>query len=144
MTRRLRAGSHGLERQLTDGRMPQYLDLLVSDGPRGQEESEFCGALRVGINEVMLPHGLHCAGIAETIGNQGYRFLLKDRDGKQLWASVSFDEMIALGEAHGEKGMFDRVLGLVVTRCREAVTERDNSTAAVVERAVQEHHVGTA
>lgn len=144
MTRRARSGSVGLERQLTEGRMPQYLDLLVSDGPRGQEEAEFTGALRHGLNEALGSQGIHCAGISETIGNQGYRFLLIDREKRQLWAGVSFDEMIALGEAHGEKGMFDRVLGLVIERCRSELNKRDNSTAAIVERAVQEHHVGNA
>lgn len=144
MTRRVRAGTVGLERQLTDGKMPQYLDLLVSEGPRGQEEAEFCGALRHGLNEAMASHGIHCAGISETIGNQGYRFLLVDREKRQLWAGVSFGEMIALGEAHGEKGMFDRVLGLVIERCRSELNKRDQSTAAIVERAVQEHHIGNA
>lgn len=144
MTRRIKAGSHGLERQLTEGRMPQYLDLLVSDGPRGQQEAEFCGSLRHGLNEALRSQGIHCAGISETIGNQGYRFLLVDREKRQLWAGVSFDEMIALGEAHGEKGMFDRVLGLVITRCKETLAERDQSTAAIVERAVAEHHIGNA
>jgi hypothetical protein len=141
---RRRIPSPGLAQGLHDGKLPQYLDLLVSDGPRAQEEAEFCGALHHGINEALGGHGIHCAGISETVGNQGYRFLLKDRDGKQLWATVSFDEMIELGETHGERGMFDRVLGLVIQRCKETLTERDNSTAAVVDRAVAEYANGTA
>lgn len=134
----------GAAQLLGGDKLPQYLDLLVTDGPRAGVEAGFCGALRHGINEALGSQGIHCAGIAETYQNQGYRLLLRDRERRDVWVTVSFDEMLKLGEEHGERGMFDRVLGLVVERCKAKILEMLGATENVVELAVREHCSGRA
>lgn len=124
---------------LKEGRVPEFIDLLVAEGPRDQSEAEFVGMLRHGLNEAFGSQGLHCAAISETIGNNGYRILLRDREKRDVWGHLSFQDVIDLGEQHGAKAIFDRALGLVVESVRKSLAERDAKPENLVEAAVREH-----
>jgi hypothetical protein len=137
--RRVRTPGPGLAQGFQDGKIPEYLDLLVAEGARDQTEAEFVGALRHGLNEVFGGDGMHCAAIGETIGNTGYRVLMKDRESRDVWAYLSFQDVIDLGEQHGTKGMFDRALGLLVSKVRAALAERNGEPTNLVEATVREH-----
>jgi hypothetical protein len=119
--RRIRTPRAGFAQTLSANRLPQYLDFLVSDGPRSQGEAEFTGALRHALNEHLGPRGW-VRQIADNITNSGYRILVEDREKREIAFGFSFDEAINLGEGPGgEKGMFDRVVALCIQRLKEAM-----------------------
>jgi hypothetical protein len=136
---RRRLPSPGLAQGFRDGQIPKYLDLLVAEGPRDQSEAEFVGALRHGLNEALGSQGIHCAAIADSIGNTGYRILLRDREGRDVWSYLSFDAILALGEQHGPKGIFDRCLGLAIEAAKKDLAEARGEPENLVEAAVREH-----
>jgi hypothetical protein len=127
VSRSARLPKDGLAQSIFAERLPDYVDLVVPQEPRSQQEAEFLGYVRHGLNELAEGFGCVLCEVTANYGNQGYRFMMVDRDRNPFYFGVSYDEMIALGETLGERGMVQRILALCVERCKAEMGKRHAS-----------------
>lgn len=114
-----RSARTALGNGLFNHQLPEYVDILVAEEPRTQQEAEFVGAIRHALNDAMRSEGAWVKQVSATFANTGYRILIVDRDNKPRFIGFSYDEAIALGEGgFTEKGMFDRIVGMLIGKWR--------------------------
>jgi len=131
-----------LQRQMFESKLPEYLDLVVAEDPRNQEEGEFIHAFVKGLNENLNGAGLGCFFMGPNVTNQGYRIGLMDAEKRRYYTGFTFDEAIFMAEKSAGTP-FQDLLTLIceralVTRQVEFEKQRANAVLTLGE-VVQEH-----
>jgi hypothetical protein len=131
-----------LQRQMFESKLPEYLDLVVAEDPRNQEEGEFIHAFVKGLNENLKGAGLGCFFMGPNVTNQGYRIGLADAERRRYYTGFTFDEAIFMAEKSAGSP-FQELLTLIceralVTREVEFEKRRANDVLTLGE-IVQEH-----
>lgn len=101
-------------------KLPTYADFLVPEEPRSREETQLLNGIIREVSDRLKGRGIRCQAVTPTVTNQGYRLLLLDRESRPFYVGFTYDEGIALGEQHGEQGMFQRIVELCCDRALAA------------------------
>jgi hypothetical protein len=102
-------------------RMPEYLDLLVAEGPRSQEEAEFCNGMKAECDTRLRGQGLTMFFIGPNFSNEGYRCGFQDREGRRYFCGFTYDEGIFLGQQYPDSYAQE----LVSMVCERALLARE-------------------
>lgn len=98
-----------------------YIDFVVpEDGDRSQEEQEFLTTLKREVDERLQGAGLRLAIATSNVTNQGYRFLLLDREKRRFYCGFTYDEAIELLEQGGSEEGGRKLIELVCERALAA------------------------
>lgn len=97
-----------------------YIDFVVPEEDRSQEEQEFLTALKREVDEKLQGAGLRLVAATSNVTNQGYRFLLLDREKRRFYCGFTYDEAIELLEEGGTEQGGRKLIELVCERALAA------------------------
>ena len=98
-----------------------YIDFVVpEEGERAQEEQEFLTTLKREVDERLQGAGLRLVAATSNVTNQGYRFMLLDREKRRFFCGFTYDEAIELLEQEGTEQGGRKLIELVCERALEA------------------------
>ena len=132
-----------LQRQLFESKLPEYLDLVVAEDPRSQEEGEFIYAFVRGLNENLKGAGLGCFFMGPNVTNQGYRIGLMDAEKRRYYTGFTFDEAIFTAEK-STGSPFQELLTLICERAlvvREVEFQKQRADATLTLGEIVQEHV---